>query len=97
MMRFLLMALLMTILFSICLMLVSRTTYLWSLDRTRRRGLLPTGRKPTLDDVRNLLLRGERVTAVDTYRRIYKLTQRQAELEVDLLERNLQKNKKDGA
>lgn len=97
MIRLLLIVLLTTILVSICLMLISRTSYLWSLNQIRRRGLLPTGRKPTIEDVKNLLLRGERVAAAETYRRIYKLSLRQAELEVDLLERNLQKNKKDGS
>lgn len=96
MVRVLLIALLTIILLSICLMIFSRASYIWVHHRIRRRGILPSGRKPAIEDVKNLLLRGERVSAVEAYRRIYKLTQRQAELEVDLLERNLQKNKKDG-
>ncbi len=91
MVRFLLIVLLTIILLSICLLIFSRTSYIWSLNQSRRRGFI--GRRPTIEDVKNLLHKGERTAAIDAYRRIYRLSNRQAELEVDLLERNLQKNK----
>ena len=68
-------------------------SYLWMLTLARRKGLLPSSNKLTLNDVKKLLRSGEKTLAVHVYSQIYKLDLTQAEREVDLLERNLQHHK----
>ena len=75
----------------LCLLLLNRTAFAWLLDQARRKGIYPPQRKPNIEDIKRLLLSGERAMAIRAYRAIYKLDLKQAELEVDLLERSLQK------
>lgn len=46
-------------------------------------------RKPTLFDVRELLTKGEKVRAIKVYREIFNVDQREAQIAVDALEKNL--------
>lgn len=80
-----------TVIVGICFLIFNRTSYIWLLNQARRKGFFLTPRKPTLEDVRHLLLSGERDMAIRVYSEMYKINLKQAELEVDLLERNLQK------
>ena len=70
-------------------LLFNRNFYSWLRNEIQRKGLHSSRR--TLEDVKHLLAKGERDMAIRTYSQMYKLSLRQAELEVDLLERNLQK------
>lgn len=75
----------------LCFLFFYRTSYIWLINHARRKGLYPPQRKAALEDVKHLLLSGERGMAVRVYSQMYKLSLKQAELEVDLLERSLQK------
>jgi hypothetical protein len=46
-------------------------------------------RKPTLFDVRELLTKGEKVRAIKVYREIFNVDQKEAQIAVDALEKNL--------
>ncbi|OGX08543.1 MAG: hypothetical protein A2Z88_06450 [Omnitrophica WOR_2 bacterium GWA2_47_8] len=76
---------------ALCATLLDRGFYIWLLSQARKKGLYPFN-KPTLDDVKELLRRGDKLLAIRLYGQIYRLNHKQAALEVDLLERNLDKN-----
>ena len=78
-----------TIIIAICFLFFSRTSYIWLMNQARWKGWFPLPRKATIEDVKDLLQRGEKFLAIKLYSEMYKLSFQQAELEVDLLERNL--------
>ncbi len=79
---------------SACVFIFNRSSYIWLISQARRRGLLPPFDKASLEDVKELLRAGERNLAIRVYGQMYHLNLKQAEREVDLLERNLDKHDK---
>jgi len=73
-----------------CFFVLGRTYWLWY----RHQSQFPPGsdsanRKPTLFDVRELLLRGEKEKAIRIYRQIFKTDQKSAQAAIADLEKNL--------
>lgn len=73
-----------------------RTRWMWDLNRARREGLYPgPDKKPTLFDVRQLIIKGERDLAVQLYCRIFNTNRTESVKAVQELEKNI-KGKKFG-
>lgn len=92
-MRILLTFVIATTILNICFFLFLKTSHIFKINQARRKGLYPSQRKPTMDDVKRLLRAGEKYLAIRMYSEIYRLNVHQSEKEVDLLERNLQHHK----
>lgn len=74
----------------LCLFVLVRIYWVWhKRNNLRKRGLEIPGRKLTLFDVRELLMKREKDGAVVVYRQIFKVDQKEAQKAVDALERNL--------
>jgi hypothetical protein len=71
---------------------LSWTSYIGLIIEAKARGLYPKRGEATIEDVKRLLLSGERFWAINAYREMYRLSFEQAELEVDLLERRLEES-----
>lgn len=76
------------ILVAVFFFLLIRAYWIWHTNQSRRQSM-SSNKKPTLFDVRELLLRGEKEQAVKVYRQVFKVDQKQAQAAVTDLERNL--------
>ncbi len=74
---------------SLCFFVFVRTYWIWHMNNLRRQGLNPVQRQPTLFDVRELLVKGEKATAIKVYQKIFKVDQKEALKAVESLEKNL--------
>ena len=73
----------------LCLFIFVRAYWTWHLNHPLGQGFGTPNRKPTLFDVRELLLRGEKEMAVRIYRQIFKTEQKAAQAAIDDLEKSL--------
>jgi len=69
------------------LFVLGRAYWVWHLQR--RPGTASPGKKPTLFDVRELLLKGEKDLAIRTYKQVFNVDQKEARAAVDNLEKSL--------
>lgn len=60
----------------------------WMMNKARREGNLPKG-KPTMFDVRQLLMEGKKEMAIEIYCAIFNTTPAKAKKDVDELQRSL--------
>ena len=73
----------------VCFSILMRTYWIWHLNQARRRGLYPLKDKPTLFDVKELLLKGEKESAIRVYCQIFGSNYSEAKKAVEELERSL--------
>ena len=78
---------------TVCFLVFLRTYWIWSINQARRRGFYPQGGRPTMFDVRRLILKGEKELAVQVYREIFKSSYREAQRAIEDLERSIQEKK----
>ena len=69
------------------MLIVSSRRY-WHMSKARRDGRLPKG-KPTMFDVRNLLMEGKKDLAIEIYCEIFNTTPGKAKKDVEELHRSL--------
>ncbi len=75
-----------------CFFILIKVYWLWyKKNILRPKGLDIRTKKPTLFDVRELLIRGQRETALKVYQEIFKVEQKEACSAVDALEKNIHK------
>lgn len=75
------------------LYLLTRTQMIWRIADARRKGLYPDEKKATLFDVRELIVRGEKLLAIFLYARLYQVSHKEAARAVDDLEKSIQEKK----
>ncbi|MCB9772028.1 MAG: hypothetical protein H6754_05715 [Candidatus Omnitrophica bacterium] len=73
----------------LCFFVIVRAYWVWHQKRLGSQTVSTPKQKPTLFDVRELLLRGEKAKATKVYRQIFKVDQKEAQVAIDSLERNL--------
>ena len=77
-----------TLIVLICVLVLSNTYRVWRLQGNRFKSKWPAG-KPTMFDVRHLLLEGERDAAIQVYCEIFHTTPMRARKDIEELERSL--------
>ena len=65
----------------------------WNLRKLRRRGILKPNARPTMYDVRRLLIEGDRDSAIDVYMLIFKVNRTEAKKQVSELDRHIHQQK----
>jgi ribosomal protein L7/L12 len=78
-----------SIILGLCFYLFWRTSSIWRLNQVRRKGLYPHQGKPTMFDVRRLLIEGEKESAIRVYGEIFHSSYKDAQKAVDELERSI--------
>ena len=73
----------------LCFFVIVRAYWIWHRKRLGLQTVSASKQKPTLFDVRELLLRGEKPKAIKVYRQIFKVDQKDAQAAIDSLEKNL--------
>ena len=76
---------------SLCFIIFFCSRWIWPLNQVRRKGLYPKEGRATLFSVRQLLLKGEKETAIVVYTQIFKVGHSEATRAVEELERSLQR------
>lgn len=84
----------MTVLYTTLIVLVCSLVFLnayriWNLNEVRRKGKLPMKGKPTMFDVRHMLMEGEKDLAIQFYCEIFNTTPNKAKKDVEELQRSL--------
>jgi hypothetical protein len=73
----------------LCFYFFTRTSTIWRLNQTRRKGLFSFKGKPTMFDVRRLLIEGEKDAATRVYGEIFHTNYKDAQKAIDELERSI--------
>ncbi len=75
-----------------CFFILGRIYWIWYRKNIFQPKKLDNSvRNPTLFDVRELLVKGQKETAIKVYQKIFKVDQKEASSAVDALERNIHK------
>lgn len=83
------------IIFCICFIIYHLSQWLWSVNQTRRKNAYPpNNRKPTMFDVRHLIVKGDKEMAIKVYCDIFKVGYRDGKKAVDDLEKSIKEKKK---
>ena len=67
--------------------------WVWNFIKLRRKGILKPNAKPTMYDVRRLLLNGDKDSAADVYMLIFKVGRAEAKRQVAELDRHIHQKK----
>ena len=74
----------------ICFFVFLRAFLVWHFSRSRKKGLYPSNGPVTLFDVKRLISSGEKISAVQLYREIYKgVPLKEAQQAVEEMERSI--------
>lgn len=76
--------------FSICFYVFFQTSKAWFGNLSRRKNVLPPATKLTMFDVRELILRGEKVMAVEVYAKIFNVSYQEAAQAVEELAKSIE-------
>lgn len=81
------------IIIMVCWGIFSQTRWIWAINEARKKGIFPEKGRATMFDVRNLIIEGEYDLAIEVYRRLFKVSRRNARKAVDDLSDSIsQKN-----
>ncbi len=78
-----------TLIILVCFLVFLNTYRIWFLSDVNRKVKLPHNGKPTMFDVRHMLMEGEKDLAIQYYCAIFNTTPSKAKLDVEELQRSL--------
>ncbi len=78
-----------TLIILVCFLVFLNTYRVWFLGDVKRQGKLPHNGKPTMFDVRHMLMEGEKDLAIQYYCEIFHTTPSKAKVDVEELQRSL--------